>query len=285
MKPLILFLLLFSQSVVQAKPLEVYVGVLPIQTFVKKIGGSHVNVHSLVQSGFDPHHFNPTPRQIEKLSEADLYVQSGIFFEKLWLNRIRAVNPAMQFLDIQDGLPLRQQVEDEHLHHGHDEHDTLDSHTWTSPQMVRIMLANIRDKLIELDALHAAEFQQNFISYSLEIEQLDQELEALFLPFKSRKFMVFHPAWGYFADRYNLEQVAIENQGKEPGARSMVRLVNQAQRDKIHIVLVQPQFDQKQAQKIAQSINAQVVYADPLAVNYIENMRSVAAEILKGFQP
>jgi len=272
--------------VVQAKPLEVFVSVLPLQTFVEKIGASHVNVHTLVQSGFDPHHFNPTPQQIEKLAEADLYVQSGIIFEKLWLDRFKAVNPTMHFLDSQQGLSLHQHVKpDHHYHHGHDDHDTLDSHTWTSPQMVKLMLANIRDKLIELDALHADEFQQNYKKYSREIEQLDQELEILFLPFESRKFMVFHPAWSYFADRYKLEQVAIEYQGKEPGARTMVKLINQAKRDKINTVLVQPQFDQKQAQKIAEAINGQVFYADPLATNYIANLRTIAAEIVKGFQP
>jgi len=270
--------------VIQAKPLEVFVGVLPLQTFVEKIGGSHVNVHALVQTGFDPHHFNPTPQQVERLSQADLYVQSGIFFEKLWLDRFKAVNPAMHFLDSQQGLSLHQQVKSGHYHHGHDNHDRLDSHSWTSPQMVRLMLANIRDKLIELDALHADEFQQNYKNYSREIEQLDQELAALLLPFESRKFMVFHPAWSYFADRYKLEQVAIEYQGKEPGARTMVRLINQAKRDKINSVLVQPQFDQKQAQKIAEAINGQVVYADPLVTNYIENLRTVAAEIVNGFQ-
>ena len=97
----------------------------------------------------------------------------------------------------------------------------------------------------------------------------------------NRKFLVFHPAWGYFADRYGLEQVAIEYQGKEPGAKAVARIISMAQKEGISVIFVQPQFDQRLARQIADSIEGQVIVVDPLSSNYINNMRAVARQFGK----
>jgi zinc transport system substrate-binding protein len=97
--------------------------------------------------------------------------------------------------------------------------------------------------------------------------------------------LVFHPAWGYFADSYGLTQVPIEHEGKEPGARALVALIDQAKREKINVVFVQPQFDKRSANQVARAINGQVIAVDPLAENYVDNLRRVGRQFAQALQP
>jgi zinc transport system substrate-binding protein len=107
------------------------------------------------------------------------------------------------------------------------------------------MVGVIRDKLTELAPAHSAAFARNHDAFVAELDTLDAELHALPRPAANRKFMVFHPAWGYFADSYGLTQVSIEREGKEPGARGLAALIEQAKEDNIKVVFVQPQFDRR----------------------------------------
>ncbi len=157
--------------------------------------------------------------------------------------------------------------------------------TWVSPPLVRHMVGLIRDKLTELDSRHEADFARNHEAYVAELDELDLELRALLDPLPNRKFMVFHPAWGYFADNYGLTQVPIENEGKEPGARALVALIEQAKRENIRVVFVQPQFDKRQARQVAQAIGGVVVAVDPLAADYVDNLRRVGREFARALQP
>jgi zinc transport system substrate-binding protein len=112
----------------------------------------------------------------------------------------------------------------------------------------------------------------------------DRDLHALLDPLPNRKFMVFHPAWGYFADTYGLTQVPIEREGKEPGARALAALIDQAKRDGIKVVFVQPQFDGARRQ-VAQAIGGVVVAVDPLAADYVDNLRRVGREFAGALAP
>ena len=96
-----------------------------------------------------------------------------------------------------------------HDHHGHEEQDP---HVWTSPVLVKHMIGNIRDRLTELAPAHAQAFARNHDAYAAELDKLDRELHARLDPLPNRRFMVFHPAWGYFADSYGLTQVSIERE-------------------------------------------------------------------------
>jgi zinc transport system substrate-binding protein len=97
--------------------------------------------------------------------------------------------------------------------------------------------------------------------------------------------MVFHPAWGYFADNYGLTQVAIEHEGKQPGARGLAALIDQAKQANIKVVFVQPQFDKRQARQVAQAIGGAVVAVDPLAADYVDNLRRVGRQFAKALKP
>jgi zinc transport system substrate-binding protein len=310
-KLLLLLLFLAVPAVGSAEPLRVFASVLPIQTFVAKIGGEHVDAHAMVRPGYNPHTYVPTPQQISALAGAVLYVRAGVPFENAWMERIRSANPDMEVLDARDGIALREmeahrREEEGHAqargadvqrgnHEDHQVHDARvvdrsqdheqDPHVWTSPRLVKQMVGVVRDKLSELDPAHAAEFARNHEAFVAELDALDRDLHALLEPLPNRRFMVFHPAWGYFADSYGLTQVPIEREGKEPGARSLAALIDQAKREEIQVVFVQPQFDKRSATQVAQAIDGLVVAVDPLASDYVGNLRRVGHELARVLAP
>jgi zinc transport system substrate-binding protein len=223
----LLSLLLLVPTAGLAEPLRVFASVVPIQTFVEKIGGEHVDAWAMVRPGYNPHTYEPTPQQISALAGAVLYVRTGVPFEDAWMERIRSANPGMEVLDARAGISLRAldaRSDDEHGRDGAHHADEQDPHVWTSPPLVRHMVGAIRDKLSELDPGHAAELAHNHDAFVAELDALDRDLHALLDPLPNRRFLVFHPAWGYFADTYGLTQVPIEREGKRPGARALAAL-------------------------------------------------------------
>jgi len=307
----LLLLLMIVPAIGLAEPLRVFASVVPIQTFVQEVGGQHVDARAMVRPGFNPHTYDPTPQQISALAGAALYVRTGVPFETAWMDRIRSANPEMPILDARDGIELldmqahdhddhgkdaRHHADARHDHdHGHDGHDSHDGHhddhheqdphVWTSPALVRHMIGNIRDKLTELAPAHAETFARNHDAFAAELDSLDRELHAQLDPLPNRRFMVFHPAWGYFADSYGLDQIPIEREGKEPGARALAALIEQAKADRIRVVFVQPQFDKLQARQVARAIDGAVIAVDPLAADYVDNLRRVGQQFAGALQP
>ncbi|RNE88609.1 metal ABC transporter solute-binding protein, Zn/Mn family [Marichromatium sp. AB31] len=266
----------------EPEPLEVFVSLAPQQTFVEAIGGDRVEVHALVAPGESPHLFEPRPRQIAALAEADLFVRIGASFEEGWLARLRAANPELPILDAREGIELRQLATDHDAHHDHDHghdhhHGEIDTHIWTSPPLVRVMAGHLRDTLGALDPAHAEYFAANHDRFVAELDALDAELRERLAGLAHRRFMVYHPAWGYFAATYGLEQVAIERAGKEPGARALTALIEQARREDVRLILVQPQLDPRAAERVAEAIDGRVEVLDPLSPEYFATLRRLAA--------
>ena len=277
-----------------AATLDVFVSVLPLATFVERVGGERVNVQAMVQPGHSPHTYEPTPRQITALADADLYFRVGMPFEDAWLQRIAAANPDMPIVDLREGLALRPLAAHDHApdeahaahahphEHSDDPHeaahaaDTMDAHVWTSPRLVRQMLVTIRDRLSALDPAGADAYAANQAAYDAELAALDAQLTARLAGLDQRGFLVYHPAWGYFADAYGLVQIPIEYQGKEPGARRLTALIEQARANGARVILVQPQFDQRAAKEVARAIDGRVEAVDPLGTDYAATLLGLA---------
>ncbi len=155
----------------------------------------------------------------------------------------------------------------------------LDPHIWVSPRNAMIMVENTFQGLAAVDPEHREYYAARRDRYLKELAALDREIERLFTGKKQRKFIVYHPAWGYLARDYGLEQVPVEEEGKEPTARGLAHLIDQARRLGIRAVFVSPQFNTKSAEVIAREIGGNVVHADPLAPEYIENIRAVTAAL------
>jgi zinc transport system substrate-binding protein len=283
MRKLTLIIMLLIPGLGIAEPVRVFVSVLPLKTFVEKIGGNHVTVHTMVKPGYSPHTYDPTPRQIMALAKADLYVSAGVPFEKAWVRRIRAANPRMRMVEAGAGIDMLPAGNHGHHHGevngGHQDASGHDPHIWTSPPLAKQIVTNIRDALTTLDPANRPQYASNTDALLLELDALDRDLRAQLKNLGNRKFMVFHPAWGYFADAYGLIQIPIEKEGKEPGARALTLLIGQARREHVKVIFVQPQFDRKSATQVARAIGGRVVAIDPLAPDYMNNLRGVARQI------
>jgi zinc transport system substrate-binding protein len=277
----LLILLVASPASAREDGPLVFVSVPPQQTFVARIGGDRVRVRAMVQPDQSPHTYEPTPRQVAELAQADLYLSVGVSFEDVWMPRIRAANPRLRVLDLREGLPLLALADHHHdeRDHGHDHGhhgDAPDPHVWTSPPIVKAMSVRIRDALTELDPDGRETYTANQAALAADLDALDAELQALLKDLTSRRFMVHHPAWGYFAHTYDLTQVAIEREGKEPGARALTALIEQAKREGVRLILVQPQMNPKSAEQVARAIGGEVAVVDPLAPDYAETLRRLA---------
>ena len=276
---------LFQAPNSSAEPIPVFVSILPQKTFVEKIGGSFVSVSVMVLPGANPHNYEPKPGQMTALSKASVYFAIGIGFEDIWLKRFVSTNPRMKIVHTEQGIEKIPMLSHGHPDSPHDEHDGIaDPHVWLSPPNVKIIAKNIADGLSQADPAHRADYEENLRKFEREIDNLDAELRKLFSDRKGAKFMVFHPAWGYFAHAYGLEQIPVEIEGKEPKPSKLKALIEQAKRDGIRIVFVQPQFSTKSAEAIAKAIGGEVAVADDLHPDWANNLRAQAEKFKKALR-
>ncbi len=163
--------------------------------------------------------------------------------------------------------------EDEHDHH---EHTGLDPHIWLSPPLVKIQARTILTALQNADPQNRAVYEANYKTFTAQLERLDNDLKKVFTGKTGLDFMVFHPAWGYFAHAYGIKQVPIEIEGKDPKPAQLKELIKHAKEEGVKVVFVQPQFSTRSAKVVAREIGGQVVFADPLAEDWMTNLREVA---------
>lgn len=252
--------------------LNVTVSILPQKYFVERIGGENVAVNVMVLPGESPATYEPKPDQLRALSEAQAYVSIGVPFENAWLARISSANPDMLMVDTTQGI--------ERL--GDPEHP--DPHIWLSPRLVKIQAQTIYEALAQLDPEHQATYQANLERFLEDIDALDADIRSTLSGLEQRKFMVFHPSWSYFARDYDLEMIPIEIGGQEPSAAELAALVERAQEEDIRVIFAQPQFSTEKAQTIAAEIGGEVLLIDPLAPDWLDNLRRVAetfADVLR----
>ena len=170
-------------------------------------------------------------------------------------------------------------ADEKHEDHDEHEHEGLDPHVWLDPVLVKTQALNIYKTLVKIDKTNSAFYKTNYENFLKELDILNEKISKTLKPFEHKAFMVFHPSWGYFANRYSLEQVAIEVQGKEPKPKELIELIKDAKEHEIKIVFVAPQFSQKSAKIIANSINGSVHTIDPLSINWEENLIKTAQKI------
>lgn len=257
-----------------AEPLLVAVSLLPQQTFVERIGGSHVHAIVLVPPGKSPATYEPTPQQMAAVAGSRLVFRIGVPFENAWLPRLAQVAPAAKVVDLRDGLTLRS-VD---LPAGAAAHPggAPDPHVWLSPPLVMRMADRIRDELVAQLPQAKAEIEANHARFVADLKVLDADIRSRLADKLQRKFMVYHPSWGYFADAYGLTQMPVEAGWKEPGPRTLQRVIEAARRNDVRVIFVQPQFSSKEAETVAQAIGGEVVAVDPLAADYFDNLHRVA---------
>jgi len=262
-------------------PIQTAVSIAPQKYFVEKIGGSHVTVTVMVPPGAEPHTYEPKPREVLALSRAQIYFTVGAPFESAWLPRFYAVNTKLSIVHTEANVPKISMTDEKHHEQSHAKYPEsgMDIHIWLSPPLVKIQALSILEGLEKIDPAHSSEYQANYSRFAAEIDSLDAYLKSLFSGIgKKKNFLVFHPAWSYFARAYGLKEIPIEIAGKEPKPSELVNLIKQARKQEITVVFVQPQFSSRTAKIIADAIHGHMVKADSMAENWADNIRSVADE-------
>jgi zinc transport system substrate-binding protein len=274
------FCVFFSSTVARAgQKLDVFVSIAPQKYFVQQIGKERVNVQVMVQPGANPATYEPRPRQMAALSKTRIYFAIGVAFEKAWLGKIAAASPKLRVVHTDHGIQKIPMA----THHYHAEHDAEknhhgepDPHIWLSPTLVITQARTILNALAEIDPNHRSVYEANINAFVAELAALDADLRDMFASQPGRQFMVFHPAWGYFAHAYGLKQVPVEIEGKDPKPAQLKALIEHAQNKHIKVIFAQPQFSSRSADLVAKEIGGRVIFVDPLASDWSANLREVA---------
>ena len=280
MKKITLLFLLLTTYILSN--INAVVSILPEQTFLKAIGGDKVDVTLMVQPGNSPHSYEPKPSQMISITKAELYFTIDVEFENVWLPKFKSLNAQMQVVDLADNItkiPMTS-AHDAHTSHDSHDHEGYDPHIWTSPANVKIIAENIYRALVSVDAKNKTYYKGNLDHFLASIQKTDNEIrDILSTGLKSRKFMVFHPSWGYFAKAYNLEQIAVEVEGKEPKPKALIHLLKEAKEENVTAIFTQPEFSDSVSKIIAKELHIPVIKVSPLAPNWSENLLNISNAI------
>ena len=268
----------------------VFVGIPPLAYLAERVGGEHVDVRVLLPPGQDPHAYGFTSKQIAALSRAQLFVKIGMPFENQIVEKLAAGSRGPLVVDAAQGIHKRPIdapcVDDEGNGREHSDqggHEgASDPHVWLSPLLLKTQAENIAAALEQVDPAHAEDYRRNLAALLADLDAVHAQIAAALKPYRGQRFYVFHPAFGYFADAYGLRQEAVEAGGKSPAQKQLGTLIQKAREDGVKIIFVQPQFDRRTAETVADAIGGRVLPIDPLAKDVLGNLAEVAAKIQQG---
>jgi zinc transport system substrate-binding protein len=266
-----------SSGTQKSKNKTLFVSILPLKYFADKIVGGNYKVEVTVPPGVGPETYSPTPKQMILLGEAKAYFSIGYLgFEQAWLENFKSTNPQLQIFPTAKGIDL---IRGEEEHGDHSHFQGVDPHIWSSPKEARIIAQNIFDGMIQIDPQNGDTYRKNLDLLLAEIGKVDSTVTQLLSKATSKKFLLFHPALGYFARDYGLEQLAIEFEGKVPSPKHLQTIIDAAKSGNIRIVLIQKEFDKQNAEIIAKETGSKIVQIDPLDYNWPEQMISIAEKL------
>ena len=250
----------------------------PLRYFTEAIAGDNYEVVSMVPKGSSPESYDPTPQQLVNLSKSQAYFRIGyIGFEQAWMKKLEANCPNMKVYDTSKGIDL---IRDKgHWHGDHFHEGGVEPHVWNSTQNALIIADNIYQALCELDSTHQEDYQKRLDVLKQTIRQTDANVRTL-LENADSTFLIYHPALSYFARDYGLKQVSIEEGGKEPSPAQLKALIETCRNENVHTIFVQQEFDQRNAQLIANELGVNIISINPLSYDWVKEMIRIA-EALK----
>lgn len=274
--------------------LRVLVAVDPLAYLVERVGGNRVVVSTLTPTGKDPESFSPTPADLAALASTRLFFRVGLAVEERFAKNIASIAPKSRSVDLCENVELlpnpcghsHSKTDGDHSSHSHScscSNSELDPHVWTSPGVARRLVEQATAALCEASPENAEFFRTNAATLDAELAALQTELSTRLAPFKDRTFVVFHPAYGYFANEFHLTQRAVESQGKAPRPRELAELIETAREAGVQATIVQPEFDRAAAQVVAKEIGAELIVHSPLEKDYFVNLRTLTDALERSF--
>lgn len=256
------------------------VSILPQKYLIDQLSDSTIEVNVMVPPGTSPEMYEPSPVQMKNVAKSLVYFAVGpLEFENSILPRIKELNPGIKFVNLSNGMNLIA---------GHNHHEIMgdqpqiacyDPHIWTSTSEFRQMASEACKVLCEVFPEGKTKFEFNLVKINSNIDSLDKFVKKIVSKAKTKNFIIYHPALTYFAREYGLNQIAIEEDGKNPSAQKLTNLVKFAITDSLKFVFIQSQFDSRNAEIIAGELNGEIASIDPLGYDWLGNMYDLSNKL------
>lgn len=275
---LILFIFSSENIYAEESKVKIIAGITPLKTFIDKVGGEKVETSVMIPPGYSPANYAPSPSELKKLSDAKFYFTFQMPAEKSnILPKVNNFNKNIELVKL-DKLTLEKYEPRKFSNGG------IDPHIWISPKRVKRIIEIVTDKLIEVDPDNKNFYKKNYNDYLSNLNEMDNYISDILSDLKGKTVLIYHPVLGYFTDEYGLKLKAIEQNGKEATPKRLQELIDLAKEENITTIFHQSTIDSKQTEVIANEINGNTVEINPLAENYIENMKKIADLIANSYQ-
>jgi zinc transport system substrate-binding protein len=279
--PLLAMISCQHKTVADHEKQQLTVSIVPQKFLVTRIAGDKYNVQAMMPTGSNHETYEPAPRDMEKITSSKFYFTIGALdFELTWMDRFKAANPSMQIINTSEGIEMlgghvHDHDEKDHVHASHG----TDPHTWLSPSCMKIQAGNICKALTKADSKDSVLYNKNLQNFITLADSTDLKIREILSGSQGKSILIFHPALGYFAQDYGLNQISIEQEGKEPSPAYLGELIKTSKEKGIKAVYISREFDTRNAEAIAREINCKIVVFDPMAENWAENLINLATLI------
>ncbi len=267
---LLVFIVLLGCNKESIEKENVFVSILPQKFFVEKIAGEDFEVHAMVRPGMSPATYEPLPNQLIELSKSKIYFAIGVPFEKVLLKKINSTFENVHIVKTQDRIKLRE------VGSTKSKTKKYDPHIWLNPLLVKVQAENILAGLVKLRPERKDFYEKNYYNFINEIDSVNLKISEILSDLETKKFLIYHPSFGYFCDEYGLKQFAIEKKGKEPTGNAVAEIMDLIERENLKLLFVQKQFTSKLSEKISNITGIKIVQVDPLSGDYFNNLIRVA---------
>lgn len=271
----VLFLSLF----LDAKPI-ISVSIPPEAYFLKQIAGGSLIINTLIPQNIDPHTFEFKPSDLYKLQKSDLYLTIGLEFEEIWLGKLKDNLTRTKILPITQNIPFLESDHQEEGDHHSDDHKH-DPHIWLSPALVKILATNIASILSEHFPENKKLYTNNLQNFLSKIDTLQETIKNQLSSLQNRTFLVYHSAWAYFAEEFDLKELSIQVQDKEPTPQELAQTITQAKQEKIRTIFIQSGFSSQSISMIAESCGATTWVSNPLAYEWEKELLNFTQGLLR----
>lgn len=312
----ILSILCLGAISIWAKP-TITVTIGPQSYFVKQIAQDTLEVNVMVPPNAEPHSYEPKPQQMKALEKSDIYFTIGLSEEDKWIEKFKKTYPNLNVVPTDKGIEKIAMAKhshhdhDKHEHHDHANHDhddhdhdkhdhdhdkheahedhghhhpKLDPHIWVDPISAKVIAKNITNELVKKYPKNSDLYKANLKKFEEKCDKLDIFIKDTLKDVKSREFIVYHPSWGYYAKQYNLKQIPVEVEGKEPKIKDLAELIDEAKEHHVKVIFVQPNFSQKSAKLVAEATDSKVVSINHLSADWENELRKTTEAFKEGLK-
>ena len=258
------------------KPI-VAVTIVPEKTFVEAVCGNLAEVVVMVPPGNSPENYEPNPKQMTQFAKAKVFFAIGVQTEDTNILPKIGNNKDLKIVKLQEEVakvyPERNIAPGER-----------DPHIWLSPKRAKIMVEVIAREMGKIDPANKEQYEKNAKAYLAELDGLDKDIQKTLANVANKKFVVFHPAFGYLASDYNLQMYALEEEGKEATAAHLQEMIDLAKAENIKVIFYQEEIDSSQSEAYAEEIGGKTAGLEPLAADYTENLKKMAAVMAEAME-